>query len=69
VAQGLGITALPKLALQLISSDQLVAVPLYKPVVSRRIGIVTRVGRTLSPAAEAVVRHLQSGSMPIHGEG
>lgn len=69
VAQGLGITALPKLALQLISSDQLVAVPLYKPVVSRRIGIVTRVGRTLSPAAEAVVRHLQSSSMPIHGEG
>ena len=60
VAQGLGITALPLLALQLIASDQLAAVPLQRPSLRRRIGIVTRIGRSLSPVAEAMVRQLQS---------
>lgn len=58
VAEGLGITALPKLALELVASAQLAVVPLQRPVVSRRIGIVTRVGRSLSPAAAGMVRHL-----------
>lgn len=58
VAEGLGITALPRLTLGLIASPGLVVVPLQEPVVCRRIGIVTRIGRTLSPAAEATVRAL-----------
>lgn len=58
VAEGLGITALPRLALGLVGSGQLAVVPLRRPVVSRRIGIVTRVGRSLSPAAAGMVRHL-----------
>ena len=58
VAEGLGITALPRLALQLVGSDGLATVPLQRPAVSRRIGIVTRVGRSLSPAAAGMVRYL-----------
>lgn len=58
VAEGIGITALPRLALRLIACDQLATVPLQKPLLSRRIGIVTRVGRSLSPAAAGVVRQL-----------
>lgn len=58
VAEGLGITALPRLSLGLVASAQVAAVPLTRPAVSRRIGIVTRAGRSLSPAAAGVVRHL-----------
>lgn len=58
VAEGLGITALPRLAMGLVASPDVVAVPLIRPAVSRRIGIVTRAGRSLSPAASGVVRHL-----------
>ncbi len=58
VAEGLGITALPKLALGLVAGNKLAVVPLRRPVVSRRVGIVTRIGRSLSPAAAAMVRHL-----------
>lgn len=58
VAEGLGIAALPRLALQLVASGKLAVVPLQRPAVSRRIGIVTRTGRSLSPAAASTVRHL-----------
>ncbi|HKB52413.1 MAG TPA: LysR family transcriptional regulator [Ramlibacter sp.] len=61
VAAGLGITALPRLALDLIKPDrQLVAVPLQRPGVARSLGLVTRIGRSLSPASRAfmdTVRH------------
>lgn len=54
VAAGIGITALPRLALDLIKPDrQLVTIPLQRPVVSRSVGLVTRVGRSLSPASRA----------------
>lgn len=58
VAEGLGITALPKLALGLIAAPDLVAVPLHGPVAHRRIGIVSRIGRSPSPAAAGMVRYL-----------
>jgi DNA-binding transcriptional LysR family regulator len=58
VAEGLGITALPRLALGLVASRELATVPLERPVVNRRIGIVSRIGRSLSPAAAGMVRHL-----------
>ncbi|MGE4337778.1 MAG: LysR family transcriptional regulator [Pigmentiphaga sp.] len=64
VAEGLGITALPKLALQLIASDQLAWVPLRRPLTNRRIGIVTRIGRSLSPAAASMVRQLVAELAP-----
>jgi LysR family transcriptional regulator, carnitine catabolism transcriptional activator len=62
VAAGLGITALPRLALDLIKPDpELVAVPLQRPVVARSIGIVTRIGRSLSPASRAFMDAVRQG--------
>ena len=50
VAAGLGLTALPKLALQLTRRDDLATVPLHRPAISRPIGLVTRAGRSPAPA-------------------
>ena len=50
---GLGITALPQLAVSANEPD-LVFVPLDKPRVEREIGLVTRKRQTLSPAAQAL---------------
>jgi DNA-binding transcriptional LysR family regulator len=55
VQAGLGITALPRLALRLVASGDLAAVPLQRPAMHRNIGLVTRIGRTLSPVAHAFV--------------
>src|SRR5690606_20045910 len=60
VAGGLGITALPRLALQLVDMAALATVPLVQPAVSRPIGIVTRIGRSLSPASRAFMAGLQA---------
>ena len=58
VAAGLGLTALPRLALHLIKNDALAAVPLQRPSLSRPIGLVTRVGRSLSPVSRAFMESL-----------
>ena len=60
VAAGLGITALPVLALQLVDMRELAAVPLVRPYMSRPIGIVTRIGRSLPPATRAFMQVLQA---------
>lgn len=52
---GLGITALPRLALA-PNEPELVFVPLHEPNVEREIGLVTRKRQTLSPAAQALRR-------------
>src|SRR5690606_12316510 len=46
VAAGLGLIALPRLALHLINNDELVSIPLQRPVMSRAVGVVTRMGRS-----------------------
>ncbi len=51
VGAGLGVAALPQLALELVAMPGLVAVPLVRPRASRPIGIVTRIGRTLPPVS------------------
>jgi DNA-binding transcriptional LysR family regulator len=53
VLAGLGITALPRLALHLLSQKGLAMVPLQAPSLSRAIGLITRAGRSLSPVARA----------------
>ena len=53
VAQGLGITALPRLTLPMIGAPHLVWRPLVSPSLHRSLGVVTSVGRSLSPAASA----------------
>jgi DNA-binding transcriptional LysR family regulator len=59
VAAGVGITALPVLALRLLNMTTLVAVPLQRPNMSRAIGIVTRIGRSLSPASRSFMASLK----------
>ncbi|MCY1377328.1 LysR substrate binding domain protein [compost metagenome] len=53
VVAGLGLTALPRLALQLSQNDELATVPLQRPLMSRPIGLVTRAGRSPSPVGRA----------------
>lgn len=69
VAAGLGVTALPRLALSLIRNDALVAVPLQRPSLSRPIGLVTRVGRSLSPVTRAFMEALQPSSKRLTDPG
>jgi DNA-binding transcriptional LysR family regulator len=59
VREGLGIAALPRLALGLADMQNLTAVPLVQPAISRSVGIVTRIGRTLSPATLALMEALR----------
>lgn len=50
VREGVGITVLPRLTKPTIAKD-IVFIPLIKPKVTRLIGIITRRGQTLLPAA------------------
>ena len=58
VEAGLGIAALPVLALSLLNMTALAAVPLQRPTMSRPIGIVTRIGRSLSPVSRTFIEGL-----------
>jgi DNA-binding transcriptional LysR family regulator len=51
VEAGLGVAVVPAMAMPGRDHPALVSVPLVEPVVSRKIGLITRKGRTLSPAA------------------
>ena len=60
VAAGLGISALPVLALELVNMAELATVPLTRPSsVARPLGIVTRIGRSLPPVARAFMDSLR----------
>ncbi len=52
VEAGMGIAAVPALAMPSKDHAVLANVPLINPVVSRRIGLIKRKGRSFSPAAE-----------------
>ena len=52
VEAGLGIAAVPRLAMPPKNNALLVSVPLVKPLVSRTVGLIRRVGRALPPAAQ-----------------
>jgi len=60
VRAGLGITVLPAIALMELNMRGLHASRIRNPRPSRRIGIITRVDRTLSPPAAAYVEMLFS---------
>jgi DNA-binding transcriptional LysR family regulator len=53
VETGLGVTAVPRLAMPK-AHPTLVAVPLIEPTVTRTIGLIRRRGRPLAPMAEAL---------------
>ncbi len=48
---GLGVTAVPSIAMPVTSHPILVSVPLVEPEVMRNVGLIKRRGRTLTPAA------------------
>lgn len=55
VEAGLGISVMPSLAMPGEDHPTLVSVPLVEPVIDRTLGLVTRRGASLSPAAEKFV--------------
>jgi DNA-binding transcriptional LysR family regulator len=52
VEAGLGVAAVPSLAMPGPDHPLLVSVPLSDPVVTRRVGLIRRKGRSLSPSAQ-----------------
>ena len=58
VRAGLGIAAVPRLAMCLMGTEGLAAIPLRDPVKTRVIGIVRHEGRSLSTAARRFHDHL-----------
>jgi len=52
VEAGLGVAAVPSIAMPGADHPLLVSVPLLDPVITRKIGLIRRKGRTLSPAAQ-----------------
>jgi DNA-binding transcriptional LysR family regulator len=52
VEAGLGVAAVPRLAMPADDHPTLVSVPLKDPVITRRMGLIRRRGRSLSPAAQ-----------------
>ncbi|HEX9391911.1 MAG TPA: LysR family transcriptional regulator [Usitatibacteraceae bacterium] len=52
VEAGMGIAAVPRLAMPPDGHPTLVSVPLEKPTISRTIGLIRRINRPLSPAAQ-----------------
>jgi DNA-binding transcriptional LysR family regulator len=51
VEEGLGVAAVPQLAMPRKGQSLLVGVPLVAPAVERELGLITRRGRSLAPAA------------------
>ena len=62
VEAGIGVAALPSLALPLLRFAGLAAVPIEGPVVERSIGIVRRAARTPSVAARGLLDLLAAGA-------
>jgi DNA-binding transcriptional LysR family regulator len=60
VEAGLGVAAVPQLAMPRPGHATLVAVPLVAPEVTRTLGLIRRHGRTLSPAARELYAMIES---------
>ncbi len=52
VEAGLGVAAVPSMAMPGVDHPLLVSVPLVDPIVTRKLGLIQRRGRKLSPAAQ-----------------
>ena len=52
IDKGLGITALPEMTMPTILRPDLIVVPISKPRINREIGMLTRRGELLAPAAK-----------------
>ncbi|WP_127091241.1 LysR family transcriptional regulator [Aquabacter cavernae] len=72
VAAGLGVTALPELTFAMFPRAGLATRLLERPVVTRAFGLITRAGRPLSPAAQALAEGLRrafADHRPLIGAG
>jgi DNA-binding transcriptional LysR family regulator len=58
IEAGLGVAAVPSMAMPGRDHPILTSVPLVEPVVKRRVGIVRRRGRPLTPAAHELYRSI-----------
>jgi DNA-binding transcriptional LysR family regulator len=54
VEAGIGVAAVPQLAMPGSAHRHLMAIPLVDPVVQRELGLLTKQGRSLAPAAQAL---------------
>lgn len=65
VLAGVGLTVVPRLAVDVMGTPGIAAVPLERPGIVRTIGILSRRGVPLSPAAESLAelirKHLRAG--------
>lgn len=69
VTAGLGISAIPRLALRLLDATELAVVPLLGMPVHREIGILTRRGRSLPAAATIFIDVLLRQSIGLKQNG
>jgi DNA-binding transcriptional LysR family regulator len=60
VEAGLGVAAIPNSALSTATHSLLLGIPLMKPTVSRTIGLISRKGKRLQPAAEVLYKMLKT---------
>jgi len=67
VEAGLGVAAVPALAMPVEDHPVLVSVPLDSPVVTRRIGLIRRAGRSLPPAAQQLYELFSDLAQPVGG--
>jgi DNA-binding transcriptional LysR family regulator len=67
VEAGLGVAAVPELAMPAGEHPSLVSVPLIEPTITRTVGLIHRVGRRLPPAAQQLydqIRNLYEQQAP-----
>ena len=68
VRAGLGVGVLPSSAVDLRIAPALETRPIAAPEIRRSIGLIRRAGRTLSPAAAALVAGLLAGAAPVSAD-
>jgi LysR family transcriptional regulator, carnitine catabolism transcriptional activator len=69
IAHGLGVGTLPSSAISMVQHAELAHAEIRGPVMKRQIGIMTRRGRSLSPAAEALVAALKTAATRVRKMG
>lgn len=65
VKAGLGVAALPELAAAFVQQEGVVTRRLTGPDIQRPLGVVTRRNRSLSPAAQEMVRMLRQATTAL----
>jgi len=67
VEAGLGVAAVPSMAMPAADHPLLVSVPLVDPIITRKVGLIRRKGRSLSPAAQQLYEFFTQMKKPLRG--